>query len=141
MPRRVSAARVKANRSYSVEEAADIVGVTPQTIRHWIGRGLPAMTGTRPALILGCALKDFLARNERQRKQPLGTGEFFCFRCKQPRRAALGMADYAPLSPTHGRLNALCEVCETALSRTVRAESLPAWLTICDIGGNGMEAA
>jgi len=94
MARRVSAARVKSNRSYTVEEAAGVVGVTEQTIRHWLAQGLPAMTAKRPALILGCALKDYLARQNRRRKKPLGPGQFFCFHCKEARRAAFGLIDY-----------------------------------------------
>ena len=62
MARRISAIRVKANRSYTVEEAADAVGATPQTVRNWIKRGLPAMAAQRPILIIGCALKEYLAR-------------------------------------------------------------------------------
>lgn len=58
MPRRVSTARIKIHRSYTVEDAAETVCVTPQTVRTWIKQGLPAMTASRPYLILGCALKD-----------------------------------------------------------------------------------
>ncbi|MDQ3246746.1 MAG: helix-turn-helix domain-containing protein, partial [Pseudomonadota bacterium] len=54
--------RVKVNRSYTVEEAAEAVGATPQTVRIWIKSGLLALEGQRPVLILGWALKDFLAR-------------------------------------------------------------------------------
>ena len=127
MARRTSAARVKANRSYSVEDAADAVGVTQQTVRAWINCGLPAMTAKRPTLILGWALKEFMIRAQQQRKKPLGPGEFFCFRCKQGRRAALGLIDYHSKSPTHGRLQAICEVCEGSLSLNVSTANLPEW--------------
>jgi len=134
--RRVSAARVKANRSYTVEEAAETVGVTPQTVRSWIRRGLPALTAQRPFLILGWALKDFLTSAEASRKRPLGLGEFFCLRCKTSTTAAMGLADYAPLSTAHGRLEAFCAACEGPCSRVVTKASLPDWAAHCQIGGN-----
>ena len=137
MARRVSAARVKAHRSYTVEEAAERVGVTPQTVRSWVRQGLTAMTAQRPYLIFGCALKEFLARAEADRKQPLRIGEFFCLRCKTARPPALGMADYSPMSRGHGRLHAFCAVCEGPCSRVVSAASLPEWVAIYAIGGSG----
>jgi excisionase family DNA binding protein len=134
--RRVSAVRVKANRSYTVEEAAETVGVTPQTVRSWIRQGLPALTAQRPFLILGYALKDFLASAEASRKRPLRLGEFFCLRCKTSTTAAIGLAEYAPLSTAHGRLEAFCAVCEGPCSRLVTKASLTDWTGYYQIGGN-----
>src|SRR5688572_14803472 len=111
MARKVNAARVKANRSYTIEELADAAGVTPQTVRVWIKQGLSALTEQRPFLVLGWACKEFVARANSARRRPLGLGEFFCLKCKGPRGAAMGMADYEPLSPGRGLLRAFCEVC------------------------------
>ena len=115
--------------------------MTPQTVRSWIKRGLPALAAQRPTLILGWALKDFLARAEASRRRPLRLGEFFCLECKSARGAAMGMADYVPLSAAHGLLRAFCAVCEGTCTRLVSAASLPAWTAICRIGGtNGGQA-
>ena len=124
-----------------MEEAADAVGVTEQTIRIWVGKGLPAMTATRPSLILGCALKAFLARKEAGRRKPLGPGEFYCFRCKAGRRAALGLVDYHPISESHGRLQAFCETCEGPMCLNVSARDLPSWRAFYDIANNAKDAA
>ncbi len=136
MALRASAARVKSNRSYTIEEAAETVGVTQQTVRSWIKQGLPAMTDQRPFLIIGLALKDFMKETHQKRKQPLSIGEFFCVRCKVPRKAAAGMVFYSPLSGSHGRLEALCAVCEGVCQRTVRAEDLRHWTPFCRIDGS-----
>jgi hypothetical protein len=141
MPRRISAIRVKANRNYTVEEAADVAGATPQTVRAWIKRGLPAMNGQRPVLILGSALKEFLARAEADRKRPLQVGEFFCLGCKSARAPALAMADYVALSANHGFLRAFCAVCEGPCTRVVSAAALPAWRAISEIDGTNDGAA
>jgi hypothetical protein len=139
MARRIMAARVKANRSYTVEELADTVHVTPQTVRGWIKRGLPALTGQRPFLVLGWACKEFLAGANSARKRPLDLGEFFCLGCKCPRGAAMGMADYEPLLPGRGLLRAFCKVCERSCTRVIGSTSLPAWKAICRIGGTNPE--
>ena len=141
MPRRISAARIKANRTYVVEEAADAVGVTPQTVRNWVKQGLPAMNNQRPTLILGSAFKEFLASGEAARKRPLRVGEFFLLHLQGPRGPALAMADYTPLSASHGLLRAFCEACEGTCTRVVSAAALPAWRTVVRIGGtSGGEA-
>lgn len=50
--RRFNWSRVKVHRSYTVDEAARLLGVTKGTIRRWIGAGLPAITDRKPFLIL-----------------------------------------------------------------------------------------
>lgn len=131
MARRVSSARIKVNRSYTVEEAASTVGVTEQTIRAWIKRGLPALQAQRPTLILGSELKVFLGSQRAPKSRPLQIGEFYCLSCKAPRKAALGMVDYQPVSATTGRLEAFCEDCEGACSRIVNVSALALWSVSC----------
>lgn len=134
MARRVSTARVKIHCAYTVEEAAETVGVTEQTIRAWIKQGLPALTTKRPTLILGWALKAFLGQAAEKRRQPLAFGEFFCMRCKAPRVPALGLVDYTSLSDRHGNLSALCDACGGTCTRIVSKRVLPEWHGKFDFG-------
>lgn len=136
MTRRVSAARVRSNRSYTVEEAAEAVGVTAQTVRLWIRRGLPAMTGQRPFLILGGELKDFVSRERDRRKRPLSRGEFFCLRCKAATTPALGLVEYRPMGAASGRVHGFCAVCEGSCSLVISAARLPDWASLYEIAGN-----
>jgi hypothetical protein len=139
MARRIRTTRVKANRSYTIEELADAVGVTPQTVRAWVKQGLLALTEQRPFLVLGWACKEFSEIANSSRKRPLRLGEFLCLACKCPRGAAMGMADYEPHTLGRGLLRAFCEICEGACTRLISAASLPAWRAICQIGGNNPE--
>ncbi len=141
MARRISGARLKSNRAYTVREAAEIVGVTPPTVLGWIRQGLHALRDEKPFLILGCELKAFLAKTKANRKQPLGVGELYCLRCKTGTPPALAMVEYAPISPRHGRLHAFCAVCEGPSNRIVSAASLPDWAATCEISGNGVRQA
>lgn len=134
--RRISASRVKKHRAYTVEELAEATGATEATVRNWVKRGLPALTGQRPMLILGRDVQAFLKGEANGRRRPTQLGEFFCFRCKEPRKPALGIADYVPLSPSHGRLVALCDTCERECSRMVSTRDLPTWGAFCEISGS-----
>lgn len=122
--RHPSARRVKLHRSYRVDEAASAVGSCRATIRRWIKDGLPTVRDTRPALILGGDLIDYL---ERKRSGPrCGLAECYCFRCRAPRQPALGMADFIPMTERGGNLRALCGVCGCLMHKRVSLGTLKA---------------
>lgn len=123
--RRASARRVKKHYNYTVEEAAELVGVHPHTMRRWIASGaLPALTEKRPHLILGPDLEAFLTAPN-AKKTRLKPGELYCVKCHAPKRPALGMADYAPFNDCTGNLKGLCPACETLMHRRVSLARLP----------------
>lgn len=115
--RRVNPNRVKLNRSYSVQELATCCGVHRNTVRHWQANGLEPIDRTRPILFLGHAVRAFLSRRNASRKQPCQPGTLYCFRCREPRKPALGMVEYKPVALASGNLRAMCEVCETMMHR------------------------
>ena len=125
--RRHNPRAVKLNRSYTVDEAARALRVSEATIRRWISKdGLPVIDDKRPFLILGGDLIDFLKARTRPRS-PCGPGEFYCVRCRAPRRAAEGMADFMPLTPSRGNLIAICESCDTLMHRQIFRHQLKAF--------------
>jgi excisionase family DNA binding protein len=123
---------VKVHRNYTVDEAARMLSVTKVTVRRWIEKGLPAITDRRPFLILGSDLRDYLQARAKP-KHRLAPGECYCFGCRQPRPAAEGMADYIPLTPTGGNLNALCPVCGTLMYRRISLRQLAAFGVILEV--------
>ena len=60
MPKQARLNRIKVYCCYTIEEAAEICGVTQRTIRNWMSLGLRAMADGRPALIRGDDLSDFI---------------------------------------------------------------------------------
>ena len=136
MAKRVSASRIKKHRQYTYEEAAEALGVTPQTVRAWRGDGLSVLSEKIPHLILGYVLKEFLIQRSHNAKQPLKDDEVYCLRCKTPRKPFGMMADYVPKTPNAGRLMTLCEVCETSCSRMVRSADIPRLSQIFEIATN-----
>lgn len=136
MAKRVSARRIRKHRLYTYEEAAEALGVTPQTVRSWRDLGLPVLMQKTPHLILGQALKDFITQRALKAKQPLADYEVFCLRCKTQRKPFGMMADYVAISPTSGRLLTLCEVCEGRCIRMVKASDIPRLSQILEIATN-----
>lgn len=123
MARRYSAARIKSNRSYTIEEAAEVVGVTTQTVRQWVREGLPLLSEKRPFLILGWQLKSWLKEREANRARPLKGDEFYCLRCKAPRKAAFGLMDQTTSRDGRPMMTGFCGVCETICNRFLPRDS------------------
>ena len=122
--RRVNPNRVKLHRSYSVPELADCCDVHKNTVRNWQRGGLETIDKSRPILFLGQAVRAFLTRCNASRKRPCPPGTIYCFRCREPRKPALGMVDYLPITPTSGNLRAMCESCEALMHRRTRLADL-----------------
>ena len=111
MARRVSARKVKIHSQYTYEQAADLLGVSVQTVRLWRRSGLQVLDSQKPHLILGFALKDFLNKRTCKPGRRLARDQFLCMTCNAPKRAAEGIADYWPYTAMRGRLEVLCETC------------------------------
>lgn len=116
--------RVSIHRSYTPGELALCLGVTTGTVLKWRMEGLPFITDGRPYLVTGADALAFL-KARKGPKQKCEPHECWCFHCKAPRAPALGMADYAPKTPTNGMLTALCEVCGTVMYKRFAGRSLP----------------
>ncbi|MEQ8178789.1 MAG: helix-turn-helix domain-containing protein [Amphiplicatus sp.] len=127
MAKRYPAHRVKIHRNYTIEETADLLGAHAQTVRSWVQSGaLSACSDKRPVLIVGADLRAFLQGREIAAKRRLGPNEFYCLKCRAPRRPAGMMADFEVQTDRASRLVALCEECEGLIYRAVAAEKLAA---------------
>ena len=115
----------KIHRSYTVEEIAKLYGVHRNTVRAWIGRGLPTIDQRRPVLVLGSHLADYLQSRRTANKRPCRPDEIYCVRCREPRAPAGGAVRYHPLTPTQGNLVGLCGCCGAGLNRRVSQAKLP----------------
>jgi hypothetical protein len=124
MARRFKTQGIKANKAYRVDELADAAFVTIPTVRNWLKSGMQRVDGNRPTMILGFQALDFLKARKESAKQPMALDEFFCMRCKAPRKALGAMADYIPMSQAGGRLTALCADCERVCNRNISAAQL-----------------
>jgi excisionase family DNA binding protein len=109
--RRLNPQRVKIHRNYTVEEVARLFGVHKNTVRSWLKAGLPGIDDRRPILVLGRQVVAFLHARRQRRRRRCRAGEFYCFRCRAPRRPASGLVDYLPLTAHVSNLTATCADC------------------------------
>lgn len=117
--RRHNPNRAKTNRSYTVEEIAELYGVFKGTVRNWIKSGLPVLDDKRPLLIHGSALAAFHRAKNAKRKQTCKPGEMFCFKCQAPRMPDGGMVDCQPVTEKIWNLVAICPDCYTIMNQRV----------------------
>jgi len=104
------------NMSYTVAELTGILGINEKTVARWMESGLKPVAGcAKPYLIYGADLQVFLKSKDGKRKATLKQNEFFCFGCKQPRRAKRGSKKVAG-----DKEKALCAVCSGKMSRTIK---------------------
>lgn len=137
--RRINPRLIKLHRPYAVDEAARALGVHPNTVRHWIGEGLPALASQRPTLILGGELRAFLEARRKRAARPCVAGTIFCFKCRAPRRPALGMVDFIAHSAAGGNLKALCETCGTVMHQRVARAAIALKMPGIDVQIRGAE--
>lgn len=131
--KRINPRLAKLHYSYTVEEAARTLGVHKGSIRNWIKSGLPTVDKTRPVLIMGSELRDWLAKRRRAAKRPCPPGTLYCFKCREPRPPALGMIEYVPMSAKSGMLKALCAGCGTTMHLRARLDAIPTKMPNLDV--------
>ncbi len=132
MAKRVSTRGLRKNRHYTYEDAGDILGLSPHTVRGWKKLGLIVMTDSIPHIIIGEDLIDFI--NSRQvAPQKLGPHEFWCCACKGPTTPLGRVAFYTPLTPARGQLEGLCATCEGVIFRFAGVRSLSDLAVHCEI--------
>ena len=107
------------NRSYKVDEIADLYGTHKNTVLNWIKQGLQTCDTKRPILIKGSALNEFHAKRRIRNKRPCKEHEIYCMRCKKPQIPVSGLVEFKPINDKTGNLTAICSHCETIMHRRV----------------------
>lgn len=73
---------------YTYEEICDLFKIDVSTLRRWIRKGLQAINkNSRPVLIYGKDIYDFLNKRQKKRRVRLKSGEFFCTHCQKAYRS------------------------------------------------------
>jgi hypothetical protein len=124
MSRRYNPNLSKIHYSYTMGEASDLFGVHKNTIRAWMRDGLPFSDDSRPFLICGYELREYLKQKYRKAKRPCKENEMYCFKCRQPQKPAGDMVDYVPVNESKGRLVGLCACCGGVMNRFALSANL-----------------
>ena len=121
MGKRANPMAVKSALTYTIEEAAKALGKSPATIRNWIKDGLPVMAKSKPYLISGLAIREYLREKYKAAKRPLKPDELFCPLCRAGRRP-FGMAvTVTEISSKTRLLQGVCETCSGKCTRMISA--------------------
>jgi len=119
MSKRANPMAVKAALTYEVSEAAKALGKSQATIRNWIKDGLPILSGRKPLLISGAAIRDYLRARYRAAKSPLSPDELFCLSCRAGRKPVAMLVEVIPNTSKTTRLKGQCECCGAVSTRII----------------------
>ena len=133
MAKRPNPRSIRAARTYTIEEAAEALGVSPGTIRGWVKAGLPIMASKRPFLILGDAMRRFVEQRRATSKVTLQPDQLYCLSCKAGRQPMGLMIDVLPQTTKTARLVGLCDVCGGTCNRMVSLAKLDQLRLIFDV--------
>lgn len=119
MSKRANPMAVKAALTYDVNEAASTLDKTPATIRNWIKDGLPVMKSSKPYLLSGAAIRQYLRSKYRNAKRPLGQTELYCPSCRKGQNP-LGLAvNISSLTAGTSLLKGVCSQCDGTCTRMI----------------------
>lgn len=109
--------RILLKLSYSIREVADLFDLHKNSVLNWIKDGLPIIDKHKPYLIQGSELADYLNKKQTQRKHQCNTDEFFCFKCRLPRKAHENKVGIEIKSQNRLMINGLCANCNGPIHR------------------------
>jgi hypothetical protein len=120
--RKLNPKLVKARHSYTFAEIAEIFNLHKRTVQSWRKEGLKVIDDkTKPYLVIGEDVRLFLHEKAKKRKQPLKAGEFFCPKCRSPRKSDPDKFRIEITDKKLGKnyrlvlIKGICEVCNTRL--------------------------
>lgn len=115
---------IKATWPYEVQEIADLFGLHKNAVLRWLKEGLQADASRRPYLVRGDELIRFLNDRQKAKQRKCALDEFFCFKCRAPRKTYEDIADLTIESPTRLRIKGLCAICGTSVNKVQGMKNL-----------------
>jgi len=124
---------VKRSYSYSLQEIAELFDVHVNAVRRWIQDGLPRIDNQKPYLVHGSELADFLDARQTRRKRKCAPDEFYCCRCRAPRRPRHGVVDLTIENAKQVRLSAKCGTCGATMNRIGSVAKLASYRSLFNV--------
>jgi excisionase family DNA binding protein len=115
--RRIDPRRAKIHHNYTVADIAALFGVHRNTVRNWARSGLETIRVGGQILVLGDALREYLARRQADRRVRCPPGSMFCLKCRDARTPPDGLVEAVRSSATTVNLRGLCPVCGSIMHR------------------------
>ena len=125
MGRRYQTRGLSKDRIYTLKIAARTIGSSEVTIRKFEDQGLRVIRDSRPYLVRGADLIEFLQKREAANRNDMADGQFYCMTCKAPRDAVQSSIAFTAYSSLTGRLSGLCDDCGGKIGRFCKASDAP----------------
>ena len=108
---------IKNTLNYSTNDIAELYRIHKRTVQEWYKQGLTRIDDRKPYLVLGAHLKEFLENRQKKRKTKCRIDEFFCCKCKSPRKAWENLVDLKILNHKNLLIMGLCDICNTKINK------------------------
>lgn len=124
---------LKKNRSYTVGEIAEKLGVHRQTVRRWTRQGLTPIDSRKPMLILGEHAAHFLRDRKIKNKKKCKPNEIYCVKCRAPKIPAESMAELEVINSNIGNLLGICPDCDCLMNKRVSLKKMTEIYAVLDL--------
>lgn len=115
--------RVRRNYTYSVEDIAELLGVSDMTIFRWVAdEGLKRLPDSKKYFVHGSQLIGFLGQKNGKNKKPCHEDEIYCCKCRKPQRPNFPSLKIKNIPNGTIRVSGKCGVCSTSLNKVVSGQ-------------------
>lgn len=115
---------IKETLSYSVKDITELFGIHKRTIQQWFKEGLPKIDSKKPYLVLGINLKDFIKKKQQNRKKKCKENEFYCCKCREPRKSWNNFVDVKILNEKILLIVGICSQCNITINKIFSIKKL-----------------
>lgn len=121
--RRYNLSRIRMNYTYSVEEVAELWGITSMTVFRWIAdEGLNRLPDSKKYFVHGSDLRKFLERKSGKSKKPCENHEIYCCKCRKPQIPDPQSLKIQNVPNGTIRVLGKCGVCSTPLNKVISSK-------------------
>lgn len=127
MARNYPLRRIRYWYAYDVDEVCSLykdMNLHPQTVLCWIKNGLLVADNSKPFLIMGQHLKDFLGERNKSQKHKTAVQELFCMSCRDVKKAYKRQVQITKQGHLHN-MKAHCPDCKSIMNKGIKLESYP----------------
>lgn len=124
---------IKNNYSYDIVEICELFNIHKSSVRNWIKLGLGIIDEKRPLLIHGSDLIKFINERQSGRKFKCQPNEFYCLKCRVPRRSINNKISIKITSIKLLQLLGTCSTCKCRMFRSGSAAKIEIYQTLFEV--------
>jgi hypothetical protein len=110
----------KKGNCYNIKDLCRLLKISEGTVFNWQKQGLQKASNCGNYLIFNAEdVKQFLENRQNKNKQKCCYDEFFCLKCKKPRKPFGNMVDLVQINQKISALKSICEVCFCKINKRV----------------------